>query len=192
MEADGKVPNSEADMVLQLRTHVGSTGIINAKCATWKKKSLTNLGWEDGNKYFRATLKDVSEINRLTMSKSGLTAKYTIKKDNMEDKIREEIVEKLFESFNTLALAATVKSDTIDALAESISDLTKANIALTKASIDLAATHKKLTTYLESMKGRHNQHSNQPSNNTRITEKMKNGHLGVSQTHIGSHANTSG
>ena len=59
----------------------------------------------------------------------------------MEDKIREEIVEKFGESFDTLALAATVKNDTIDALAESISNLTKSNIALTKANLDLTATN---------------------------------------------------
>ena len=50
----------------------------------------------------------------------------------MRDKIRVEVVKKFGESFDTLALAATVKSDTIDALEESTSDLTKANIALTK------------------------------------------------------------
>ena len=72
--------------------------------------------------------------------------------------------------FGTLALAATVKSDIIDALAESISDLTKANIALTEANVDLAATNKKLTTQLESTKGRRKQHNNQPRNNTRTTE----------------------
>ena len=75
--------------------------------------------------------------------------------------------------FGTLALAATVKSDIIDALAESISDLTKANIALTEANVDLAATNKKLTTQLESTKGRRNQPNNQPINNTRTTENNK-------------------
>ena len=71
----------------------------------------------------------------------------------MEDKIRVEIVEKFGKSFDTLALPATVKSDTIDALAESISDLAKANV-------DLAATNKKLTTHLESTKGRRKQLNN--------------------------------
>ena len=165
-----EVPISEADMVLQLQTHVGSTGVINAKYATWKKKSLTDRGWKDGKKYFCAALKDVSDITKLTTSKSGLTANSTVNKDNIEDKICEEIVEKFSESFDTLALAATVKSNTIDALAESISDLTKSNIALTKANVDLAATNKKLTTQLESMKSRRNQHNNQPSNNTRTTK----------------------
>ena len=135
-----------------------------------EKKSLADRGWKDGNKYFRAALKDVIEITMITTSESGLTANSTIKKYNMEDKIQEEIVDNFGESFHILALVAIMKSDTIDALAESIRDLTEANIALTKASIDLAATHKKLNTYLESMKGRHNQHSKQPSNNTRITD----------------------
>ena len=88
----------------------------------------------------------------------------------MENKICEEIVEKFGKSFDTLALAATVKSDTIDSLAESISDLTKANIALTKSNVDLVATNKKFTTQIESTKGRRNQHSNQPINNTMTTK----------------------
>ena len=170
LAADREVTINEADMVLQLQTHVGSTGMINAKYATRKKKSLTNRGWKDGKKYFRAALKDVSEITRLTMSESGLTTNSTVKKDNMEDKIREENMEKFGESFDTLTLAETMKSDTIEALAESISDLTKSNIALTEANTDLAATNKKLTTQLESTKGRRNQHRNQTSNDTRNTE----------------------
>ena len=74
------------------------------------------------------------------------------------------------ESFDALALAATVKSDTIEALSESISDLTNANISITKANSDIAATNKKLATQLEATKGRRNQHINQPRNNTRTTE----------------------
>ena len=79
-------------------------------------------------------------------------------------------MEKFGESFDTLALAATVKSDTINALAESISDLTKANISLTKTNVNLAATNKKLNTQIKSTKGRCNQLNNQPSNNTKTTE----------------------
>ena len=91
----------------------------------------------------------------------------------MEDKIREEIVEKFGESFDTITLEATLKSDTIDALAESISYLTKSNIALTQANVDLTATNKKLITQLESTKGRRIQHSNQPSNNTMTNENQE-------------------
>ena len=170
MAAEGEVPINESDMVLQLQIQVGSTGMINAKYAMWEKKSLTDRGWKDANKYFRAALKDVLEITRLTTKELGLTANSTVKKDNMEEKIREEIVEKFGESFDTLALAETVKSDTIEALAESISGLTKANIALTKANADLAATNKKLTTQIDSTKGCRNRHSNQPSNTTKTTE----------------------
>ena len=36
--ADREVPISETDMVLQLQTHVVSTGMINTKYATWKKE----------------------------------------------------------------------------------------------------------------------------------------------------------
>ena len=100
-------------MVLQLQNHVGSTGMINSKYATWKKKSLTDRSWKDGKKYLCAALKDVSEITRLATSESGLTTNSTVKKDNTEDKICEEIVDNFGESFDTLTLAAIMKSDTI-------------------------------------------------------------------------------
>ena len=138
-----------------------------------KRKSLTERSWKDGKKYFRAALKDMSKITRLTMSLSGLNANSAIKKENMEDKICVEILKKFGDSFYTLALAATVKSNIIDTLTESISDLTKANISLTKANVDLAATNKELTTQLEATKGRCNQHNNHPSNNTRMTKKNR-------------------
>ena len=170
LAADGEVPISEADMVLQLQDQVGSTCMINTKYATWKKKSLTNRSWKDRKKYFRTALNDMSEINKLTTSESGLTANLAIKKENMEDKICLEIVEKFGDLFDTLALAETVNSDTIDALEESFSDLTKTNIALTKANVNLVSTNKKLTTQLESTKGRSNQPNNQPSNNTKKTK----------------------
>ena len=173
LAADGKVPISEAEMVLQIQTHVGPTGMINAKYTTWKKKSLTDRGWKDSKKYFRSVLKDVSDITRITTSESGLTMNSTIKKGNMEEKIREEIVENFGELFDTLALAATVKTDTIDALVESTSDLTKANIAFNKTKVDIAATNKKLTNQIEATKGNRHQHSHQPSNNTRMTEINK-------------------
>ena len=82
LAADGEVPINEADMVLQLQTHVGSTGMINSKYAMWKKKSLTDRSWKDGKKYLCAALKDVSEITRLPTSESGLTTNSTVKKDN--------------------------------------------------------------------------------------------------------------
>ena len=118
LSADGKVPISEADMLLKLQTHDGSTGMISARYATWENKSLADRGWKDRKKYFRAALKDVSKITRLTTRESGITANSAIKKENMENKIRVEIVEKFGESFDSLTLAETVKSDTIDALAE--------------------------------------------------------------------------
>ena len=56
--------------------------------------------------------------------------------------MREEIAEKLGESFDTLAMAAMAKNDTIESLIKTISDLTSNNSELT-------ATIKKLTNQLE-------------------------------------------
>ena len=80
LAADGEVLISEVDMVLQIQTHVGSTVTINTKYATWKEKSLTDLGWKDEKNYFRAALKDVSKITNLTTSELGLTLNSAIKK----------------------------------------------------------------------------------------------------------------
>ena len=89
MAADGEVPINAGDIVLQLNTNVRSTGMINAKYSTWKNKSLTDRGWKDAKKYFRAALKDVSEITRLATSECGFTANSIANKDNTEDKIHE-------------------------------------------------------------------------------------------------------
>ena len=173
LAANGKVSINEEDMVLQLQTHVGSTDMINTKYATWKKKSLTYRGWKYRKNKFCAALKDVYEITKLTTNGSGLTANSAIKKEKIKDKTRVVIVEKFGESFDTLALAETVKSDTINALVELTSNLTKDNINLNKANDNLAATNNELTTQIESMKCLRNQPNNHPSNNTRTTENNK-------------------
>ena len=52
--------------------------------------------------------------------------------------MREEIAEKLGESFDTLAMAATAKNDTIESLVKTISELTTTNSALTATIKNLA------------------------------------------------------
>ena len=87
-------------------------------------------------------ISDVEELKNLTTGKAGLTANAVAADKNTEKQVREEIAEKLGESFDTLAMAATEKNDTIESLIKTISELTSNNLELT-------ATIKKLTNQLE-------------------------------------------
>ena len=40
--ADSKIPISEAEMVLQVQTHLGATGLVNTKHLAWKKKAAAD------------------------------------------------------------------------------------------------------------------------------------------------------
>ena len=129
-------------MVLQVHTHLGSTGIVNTKYLAWKKKAASERKWASANKYFRAAISNIKELSKLTTGKSGLTANATVADKSTEQQVREYIAEKLGESFDTLAMAATAKNDTIESLVKTISEITKTNSALT-------ATIKKLANQLE-------------------------------------------
>ena len=61
---------------------------------------------------------------------------------NTEQQVRQEMAEKLRESFDTLAMGATAKNNTIESLIKTIIELTSNNS-------DLTATIKKLTNQLE-------------------------------------------
>ena len=116
--------------------------MISSKYLKWKKMSRANRNWKDGNKYFRAALGDVEDINKLNTVNSGLTANNVINKQSTEQNVRDEMADKLGKSFENLAVAATAKSKSIYAMAQSISKLARSNAKL-------AATIKKLTSQLE-------------------------------------------
>ena len=66
LAADIEVTISEAEMVLQMQTHLGATGMIISKYLMWKKMSRENRNWKYGKKYFRAALRYVEDTNKLT------------------------------------------------------------------------------------------------------------------------------
>ena len=43
LAANGKIPISKAEMVLQVQTHLGTTGVVNTKYLAWKKKAAAEL-----------------------------------------------------------------------------------------------------------------------------------------------------
>ena len=48
LAADSEVTISEAEMVLQMQTHLGTTGMISSKYLMWKKMSRENRNWKYG------------------------------------------------------------------------------------------------------------------------------------------------
>ena len=123
LAADGEIPIIEAEMVLQVQTHLGATGVVNTKYLAWKKKAAAERKWALAKKYFCAAISDVKELSKLTTGKAGLTANAAVAYKSTEQQVREEISEKLGESFDTLAMAAMAKNDTIESLVKTISEI---------------------------------------------------------------------
>jgi hypothetical protein len=163
---DDEVPISEAEMVLQLQTHIGATGLVNSRYLKWKKKPLASRTWPLAKTEFRDALSDVGVINKLTTAEAGLTANSAVnRRKTTEASVRAEMQRDLGESFDTLACAATIKSDTMDALSKSLSEVTAANGKLASANADLTATIVRLTNQLSSALGRSNSNNNNNTNN---------------------------
>ena len=96
-------------MVMQVQTHLGATGLVNTKYLAWKKKAAAECKWAPAKKYFRAVISDVDELNKLTTGEAGLTENAAVADKSTEQQVREEMAEKLGESFDTLDMAATAK-----------------------------------------------------------------------------------
>ena len=107
-----------------MQTHLGATGLINTKYLAWKKNSAAERKWAPVKKYFRASISNVKELKKLTTGEAGLTSNAAVADKNTEQQVREEMAEKLGESFDTLTMAATKKNDTIESLIKMIRDLT--------------------------------------------------------------------
>ena len=121
--------------------HLGATGLVNTKYLAWKKKASAERKWAPAKKYFRVAISNVEELNKLTTGEAGLTANAVVANKSTEQQVREEMAEKLGESCDTLAMAATEKNETIESLIKTISELTSTNSELT-------ATIKKLANQL--------------------------------------------
>ena len=184
--AEGEVPITEAEMVVQLQRHFGATGMMNGKYLKWKAKPLNNRGWKPANIWFRNALNGVDATNKLTSGKAGLTANAAIGRSNSGSLIRQEMQRDIGESFDTLAMAAVAKNKTFDSLTRAISDLTATNAKLTGSNAELSAAVKKLTNQLEAaLKGR-------DGSNTRTTKTGSNSSNWPNWCDLGSYCNTCG
>ena len=133
LAADGGVPISEPDLVLQLQIHMGQTGQINSSYTKWKRKSAADRKWTTGKAFFRTAIKEAGVIGKL-QGDNDFQANSITKKNKTTDNVRDEMVEQMGEAFDNLAMAATAKNDTIESMVKSISDLTTANKQLTAAN----------------------------------------------------------
>ena len=82
LAADGKIPISKAEMVMQVKTHLGATVLINNKYLAWKRKAAVERKWAPAKKYFRAAIIIVEELNKLTTGEASLTANSVIADKN--------------------------------------------------------------------------------------------------------------
>ena len=142
LASDGKITINKAEMVMQVQTHLGSTGLINTKYLIWKKNSVVKRKWDPAKKYYRAAISNIEELNKLTTGEAGLTSNVVVADKNTEQQVRKEMAEKLGESFDTLTMAVRAKNDTIKSLTNTI-------IELTSNKSELTATIKNLTNQLE-------------------------------------------
>ena len=87
LAANGEVPITEAEMVVQLQNYLGAMGMIKGNYLKWKAKPLNSRRWKPAKIWFRDALNNVEEINKLTAGKAGLTANADVKRSNAESLI---------------------------------------------------------------------------------------------------------
>ena len=109
-------------------------------------------------KYFRAEISNVEDLRKLTASEAGLAANAEVANKSTEQQVREEMAEKLIESFDTLAMAATAKNNTIESMIKTI-------IKLTSTNLELTATIKKLANQLERAQSKNRRSENTNASN---------------------------
>ena len=146
---DSDTPITDADMVQKLTTHMGKTNQVNKPNHRFKHLPSAERTWEKGKVYYRAAFRMLKDMEKAA-GEEGLYANGAVRQgilSNAEQKARDEMATKLGESFDTLACAATIKSDVMDSHTRIISTLTATNA-------ELVATNKVLVAQLASLKGR--------------------------------------
>ena len=113
LAADGEIPICKDEMVMQVQTHLRATVLVNTKYLACKKKAAAERKWAPAKKSFRAAISDVKELSKLTTGEAGLTANSAVADKRTNQQVRKEMAEKIGESFDTLAMAATKKNYTI-------------------------------------------------------------------------------
>ena len=130
-------------MSLMLTTHMEATGLMNKPYMRFKKLISANRTCAKGKQWFRNALTGSEDIEKATGEETGIYANDATREKSSEasvkQKVREEIAENLGEPFETLACAATVKSETMDSHAKIIATLSSTNTELVAANTRLVA-----------------------------------------------------
>ena len=100
---------------------------------------------KSGKTHFRKALKENMKLAKLSGDDGRYKANAAVDRDEVKKEVKEDIGDKLGDAFDSLAMAATAKSDTMDMMAKSIAELTESVANLTKANRELTEQLKKAT-----------------------------------------------
>ena len=139
--ADNENPITDAAMVLQLTQHMGKVAPLTKKTVKFKKRAPELRTWIIAKEYFRDLIEDIDDENRAMGTDVEHQANSATTIHTAEQKVRDEIGEKMSGSFEALACAAVAKSDMLDQHTATI-------LALTTTVTELTASNKKLVEQL--------------------------------------------
>ena len=133
-------PINDAAMVLQLTQHLGKNASLSKLTVRFKKKASAERTWAKGKKYFRDCIEELEDITKEAGMEPSLQANSAVvKEEEIEDKVRQEIADKMSGSFDALASAAVAKSETLDNNATTIASLTKSLAQVIETNKQLSA-----------------------------------------------------
>ena len=72
---DAGYPITANDLILQLQTTMGASGMVNEEYKAWKKKAVAEKTWTNAKKHFRDALDEMEGIQKLTTAGGGLMTK---------------------------------------------------------------------------------------------------------------------
>ena len=141
MVADNKNPITDATMVLQLTQHTGKIDPLTKKTIKFKKRAPELRTLIITKEYFRDVIEDINNENRAIGTEVEQQVNSATIINNAEQKVHNEIREKMSGPFEALACAAVAKSDMLDQHTATI-------LALTTTVTELTASNKKLVEQL--------------------------------------------
>ena len=133
-------PITGGDMVRMLQKHIGDSGTLTKKRVKFDKRDKAERTWLHGKEFYCGALEDLEKEAKCAGAREFLTNSTVAVKDRTatEEQVRHEMVAKMGDSFDALAMATEASKATYKDQAHTISTLTVTNAELT-------ATVKKLT-----------------------------------------------
>ena len=170
---DTEHPIQDKTMVLKLQEHMGESVTLTKKKIKFAKKPKQDQTWANGKDFYRDAIEDLKEAAKCAGTDTKFFAN-AAPREAAEDKVRQEMVDRMGESFDTLAMAAEASKETYEEQARTIA-------ALTKTNGELSATNKKLTEKIvvltEQLLARDKKSNQQPSPRAATKEKNSAGVL---------------